>query len=70
MLPLLFKLLNHIHKRPVQLLKGKNKATRTYRLLSKDLNLSKTSFVFLGGRLHTRTTGKVSKRIPLRKSMA
>jgi hypothetical protein len=47
----MFELLNHLHKRPFQLGKGINKATRTHRLVSKDLNLSKKNVVvfFLGG---------------------
>jgi hypothetical protein len=48
MLPLLFKQLSHLHKRPVKLGKGKNKATRTQSPHSKDLNLSKKKFCFLG----------------------
>jgi hypothetical protein len=49
MLPLLFELLYHLHKRPVQLGKGIKIATRTHRPFSKDLNLSnqKNRFVFL-----------------------
>ncbi len=67
MLPWLFELFNHLHKRPFQL----GKATRTHRPLSKDLNLSqKTVFFWGGGRLPTKTTGKVSKMFLLRKSMA
>ncbi len=50
MMPLLFKLLNHLHKRPFQLGKGINKVTRTHRPLSKDLNLSKKR-VFLRGQI-------------------
>ncbi len=70
-MPLLFELKHHLYKRPFQLGKGINKAIRTHRPLSKDLNLSKKSFFFFGGgRLPTKTTGKVSKRFPLRKSMA
>jgi hypothetical protein len=50
MLHLLFELLNHLHERPFQLVKGINKAKRSYRPLSKDLNLSKKHVVFfLGG---------------------
>jgi hypothetical protein len=48
MLPLLFELLNQLHKRPVQLGKGIKTATRAHRPLSKDLNLSKKTVVFLG----------------------
>jgi hypothetical protein len=69
MLPSLFELLNHLHKRPVQLGKGIKKATRAHRPLSKDLNLSKKKGVFWG-KLPIKTTGKVSKRFPLRKSMS
>jgi hypothetical protein len=49
MLPLRFELLNHLHKRPVQLGKGIKKATRAHRPLSKDLNLSKKTLFFFGG---------------------
>jgi hypothetical protein len=72
MLPLLFELLNHLHKSPVQLGKGNKKATKTHRPLSKDLNPKQKPFFFLGGggKLPTKTTGKVSKRFHLRKSMA
>jgi hypothetical protein len=69
MLPVLFELLNHLHIRPFQLGKGINKATRTHRPLSKDLNLSKKRFFFGGGRLPTKITGKVSKMFTFRKSM-
>jgi hypothetical protein len=48
MLPLLFELLNHLHKRPVQQGKGIKKATSVHRPLSEDLNLSKER-VFFGG---------------------
>jgi hypothetical protein len=48
MLPSLFELLNHLHKRSIQLGKVIQKATRTHRPLSKDLNLSKKTFLFLG----------------------
>jgi hypothetical protein len=48
MLPLLFELLNYLHKRPVQLGKGNKKATRTHRPFSKDLNLSKKKRFFGG----------------------
>jgi hypothetical protein len=51
MLPLLFELLNHLHKRPIQLGKGNKKATRSHRPLSKDLNSSKN---------HRRSVKKVS----------
>jgi hypothetical protein len=70
MLPSLFELLNQLHKRPVQLGKGIKKATRAHRPLSKDLNLSKKTGFFVRGKLPIKTTGKVSKRFPLRKSMA
>jgi hypothetical protein len=70
MLPSLFELLNQLHKRPVQLVKGIKKATRAHRPLSKDLNLSKKNGFFWVGKLPIKITGKVSKRIPLRKSMA
>jgi hypothetical protein len=73
MLPSLFELLNHLHKRPFQLVKGIIRATRTHRPLSKDLNLLRQKNIFFwggGGRLPTKTTGKVPKRFPLRKSMA
>ncbi len=69
MLPLLFELLNHLHKRPVQLGKGIKKAIGAHRPLSKDLNLSKKG-LFVWGKLPIKTTGKVLKRFPLRKSMA
>ncbi len=65
MLPLLFELLNHLHKRPVQLGKGIKKATKTHRPLSKDLNLSKKKFFFFGGgqiayQNHRKSVKKVS----------
>jgi hypothetical protein len=44
MLPLLFELVNHLHKRPVQLGKGIKKATRAHRPLSKDLDIVETMF--------------------------
>jgi hypothetical protein len=70
MLPSLFELLNQLHKRPVQLGKGIKKVTRAHRPLSKDLDLSKKNVFFWGGgKLPIKITGKVSKRIPLRKSM-
>jgi hypothetical protein len=63
MLLLCFELLDHLQKRPLQLGQGKNKATRTHRPRSKDLNLTKKTVLFLFfGRFSTRTTGKVSKR--------
>jgi hypothetical protein len=70
MLPSLFELLNQLHKRPVQLGKGIKKATRAHRPLSKDLNLCKKNRFFYRGKLPIKTTGTVSKRVPLRKSMA
>ncbi len=48
MLPLLFELLNHLHKRPFQLGKCINKATRTHRPLSKDLYFSKKPYCVFG----------------------
>jgi hypothetical protein len=48
MLPLMFELLNHLHKKSVQLGKGIKKATRAHRPLSKDLNLSKKKVIFGG----------------------
>jgi hypothetical protein len=63
MLPLLFELLNHLHKRPIQLGKDNKKATRTHRPLSKDLNLRKKN-VFLLGQIayqnHRKSVKKVS----------
>jgi hypothetical protein len=46
MMPLLFEIFNHLHKRPVQLGKGNKKATRTHRPLSKDINLSQKNIGF------------------------
>jgi hypothetical protein len=40
MLPLLLKLLNQLHKKAVQLGKGKNYTVRTHKRLSKGLTLS------------------------------
>ncbi len=64
MLPLLFELLNHLHKRPVQLGNGNKKATRAHRPLSKDLNLSKKNcFLGEGGianKNHRKSVKKVS----------
>jgi hypothetical protein len=62
-MPLLLELKNHLYKRPFQLGKGINKAIRTHRPLSKDLNLSKKSFFFWGGiayKNHRKGVKKVS----------
>jgi hypothetical protein len=61
----LFELLNHLHKRPVQLGKGNKKAIRTHRSLSEDLKLSKKGFFFgEGGQIayqnHRKSVKKVS----------
>jgi hypothetical protein len=61
MLLKLFELLNHLHKRPVQLGKGIKKATRAHRPLSKDL---KQKNGFSGGQIayqnHRKSVIKVS----------
>ncbi len=62
MLPLLFELLNHLHKWPVQLGKGIKKTSRAHRPLSKDLNLSKKTF-FLGGQIVNKNHRKSVKKV-------
>jgi hypothetical protein len=72
MLPLLFELLNHVHKRPIQLGKGNKKESNKNPQASQQrpkLKSKKTIF-FWGGGIAYQTAGKVSNRFPLRESMA
>jgi hypothetical protein len=71
MLPLLFELLNHLHKRPIQLGKGNKKESNKNPQASQQRpKLKSKKNIFLGGGIAYQTAGKVSNRFPLRKSMA
>jgi hypothetical protein len=69
MLPLWFELLNHLHKRHVQLVKVKIMQKESTGLSAKTLTKAKKRLFFYS-KYPTRTTGKVSKRFSLSISMA